>query len=109
MTNKNRPLYMAFLLSFMALAVTLQALLGLVVLTRSLKWSFFDGWYKPWRMFLFINGLISGFGAFGIMLLPESPKFQLAMGNSKATLEILRRMYASNTGNCKEVGSICIC
>lgn len=110
MTNKNRIRYLAFVFSFMALGLTLQPLLGLAVLTRSFEWGFSDGWFifKPWRMFLFINGLIACFGSLGMMLLPESPKFQLAMGKSKATLDIMRSMYAYNTGNSKDVGSKCI-
>lgn len=84
----------------------LQPLLGLVVLTRSFKWSFFDGSfvYMPWRMFLFINALIPGIGCIGTMFLPESPKFLLAIGKPKETLDIMRKMYACNTGNSKEVG-----
>lgn len=100
MSNKNRPRYLAFVVSFMTLAIALQPLIGLLVLTRSFEWSFFDSWvvYKPWRLFIFINGLIPGFGFFGMMLLPESPKFQLAMRKPNETLDIMRKMFACNTG-----------
>lgn len=40
--------------------------------------------------------------------LPESPKFQLAMGKPKESLDIMRKMYASNTGNPKEVSNTAI-
>lgn len=104
-TNKNRSRFLAFSFCFISTGLTLQPLLGLVVLTRSFKWSLFGGWfmYTPWRMYIFINSLITGFGSFGMMFLPESPKFQLALGKSKETLDIMRTMYACNTGNSKEV------
>lgn len=106
MSNKNRPRCLSFVFCIMTLGMLLQPLLGLLVLTRSFQWSFFNGWfvYKPWRMFLFINGLIPGIGCFGAMLLPESPKFLLAMGKPKETLDIMRKIYAFNTGSSKEVG-----
>lgn len=105
MSDKNRPRYIAFAVSFMSLGFTMMPTLGWLVLTRSFEWSFFNGWfvYKPWRVFLFINSFITGFGALGMMLLPESPKFQLAMKKPNEALAILSKMYACNTGNPKEV------
>lgn len=108
MSNKNRPRYLAFLSSFMSLGYVLIPLLGMVVLTSSFNLSFFDGWlvYKPWRLFVFINSLIAGLGSFGMMLLPESPKFLLSMGKPRESLDIMRKIYICNTGNPKEVGNI---
>lgn len=107
MSNKNRPRYLAFVVSFISIGLMLQSLLGLLVLTRSFEWRFFDGLfvYKPWRVFILINSLISGFGFLGMMLLPESPKFQLAMEKPKEALDIMRKIYAWNTGIPKEVGN----
>lgn len=35
----------------------------------------------------------------------ESPKFLLSMNQSEKTLDVLRRMYAVNTGESKDVNS----
>lgn len=105
MTNKNRPRFLSFLICFMALTVALQPLLGMFVLTQSFEWKIFNRHfvYKPWRMFVLLNSLMAALGTFGLMLLPESPKFQLAIGKPKDTLESMRKMYAWNTGKSKKV------
>lgn len=107
MSNKNRPRCIVYGISFMTLGIVLQSILGWLVLTLSFEWRFFSGIfvYKPWRLFIFINSLVVGLCSFGMMFLPESPKFQLAMDKPKETLDILRKMYAFNTGNPKEVGN----
>lgn len=89
----------------MTLALLLQPLLGLVVLTSSFEWSFFDGLfvYRPWRLFIFISSLISGVGFIGMIFLPESPKFLLAMNRPKEALDIICKIYAFNSGKSKEV------
>lgn len=37
------------------------------------------------------------------MFMPESPKFLLAMNQSEESLDVLRKMYAINTGQPEEV------
>lgn len=108
MSNKERHRYMAFLSSFISLGVSLQALHGLVVLSFSFRWSFFDGWlvYSPWRLFVLISSLMAGLGSFGMTMLPESPKFILAMGKPIESLDIMRKIYTYNTGNPEEVGNM---
>lgn len=98
-SNKNRPRFLSFLSCFMSLTVVLQSLLGLALLTHSYEWTFYNGFvYKPWRVFIMINSLLAGFGFFGLMLLPESPKFHLAMGKPNDALDIMRGMYKFNSG-----------
>lgn len=105
MTNKNRPRYLAFMVSFMTVGLSLQPLIGLAVLTRSIEWRFFGGLFvlRSWRVFIIVNSMITGLGFFGMMLLPESPKFQLAMDKPKDALDIMRKMFSWNTGKPKEV------
>lgn len=107
MSNKNRPRYLALVVSFTTLGLTLQPLIGMFVLTRSFEWHFFNGLlvFRPWRMFIVINSMISGLAFFGMTLLPESPKFQLAMDRPKEALNITRKMFAWNTGQPEEVGN----
>lgn len=105
-SNKNRARFLSFLSCFMSVAVTMQPLLGLALLTQTYEWRFFNSFvFKPWRMFIMINSFLAGFGFFGLMLLPESPKFQLAMGKPKDALNIMRKMYTFNTGKPIEVNN----
>lgn len=55
--------------------------------------------YKPWRFFIALVGslnILSGLLIY--FLLPESPKYLLARGQEEEALDILRYMYAKNTG-----------
>ena len=38
-------------------------------------------------------------GAFGLYFFPESPKFLMSQGRNEEALEVLKTIYASNTGN----------
>lgn len=40
-----------------------------------------------------------------LFLMPESPKFMLAMGKKAEALDIIKGVYKLNTGNPKEVSS----
>lgn len=105
-SNKNRPRFLSFLSGFMALAVAIQPMVGMALLTQTYEWNFFNGFvYKPWRMFVMINSLLAGFGFFGLMLLPESPKFQMAMGKPSEAMDIMRQMYTFNSGKPIEVSN----
>lgn len=56
--------------------------------------------YKPWRLYLIICGIPSLFWALIlIFVIPESPKFTFAQGDSEGTMKILRQMHRMNTGN----------
>lgn len=70
-----------------------------------MDWSFYIHTleYKPWRLFLTCLSFISLWNAFVFTFLPESPKFLLAMNRKEEALHVLRRAYAFNTGQPKEV------
>lgn len=59
--------------------------------------------YKPWRVFIFLNSLVAGLALIGLCLLPESPKFLLAMNKQEEALNVLKRVYKSNNKLKKEV------
>lgn len=70
-----------------------------------MDWSFyiFSLEYKPWRFFLTCTSIINLINAIVFSLLPESPKFLLAMGRKEEALDVLSRVYAINTGQSKKV------
>lgn len=67
------------------------------------EWQFYipllDILYKPWRFFLVVCSLPSIVCAIALFKLPESPKFRFSKGDHDATLIILQKVYAINTGN----------
>lgn len=59
--------------------------------------------FKPWRLFMLCTSFINLLNAILAYLLPESPKFLLAMNRKDEALDVLKRVYAINTGNSKNV------
>lgn len=54
---------------------------------------------SPWRLFVIFIAIPELLLSFWFMRLPESPKFFAAKGKTRAAIDILKKMYASNTGN----------
>ncbi|KAL5280528.1 hypothetical protein ACFFRR_004486 [Megaselia abdita] len=55
----------------------------------------------PWRILMFCNLIPSLIALIGCFMIPESPKFLLSQGRHDESVEILRKVYATNTGNPK--------
>ncbi|KAJ8881788.1 hypothetical protein PR048_018274 [Dryococelus australis] len=65
-------------------------------------WSVDLPWctYNSWRIFVAICSLPSVLGCLlTACVLPESPKYLMAHGETEKTLKVLRHMYALNTGS----------
>lgn len=84
-------------------SIMLPAIAWLII---NCEWMFYipllDVTYKPWRLFIVVcavPGLICGLALFK---LPESPKFLVSSGREDEALEILKDIYATNTGNDRE-------
>lgn len=64
------------------------------------EWEFYipviNTVYKPWRMYLVVCGLPSLLCSIAIFNLPESPKFVLAQGKQRETIQILQKIYRWN-------------
>lgn len=54
--------------------------------------------FSSWNLFVAICSLPSIFIGLWLFWFPESPKFLLECGEPDAALEVLRDMYAMNTG-----------
>lgn len=102
-SNKTRARAVVFVSMFMTASIPFMSVVGWVIIP--MKWSFniFGMIYRPWRLFILCNSSINIFAFIGLMMLPESPKFELAMGKVENTLDTLKTIYQYNTGNKKEV------
>ncbi|KDR21687.1 synaptic vesicle glycoprotein 2B-like [Zootermopsis nevadensis] len=54
--------------------------------------------FRSWRVFVVINALPSVATAVILFFLPESPKFLFSKGKEGQALDVLRRVFAVNTG-----------
>lgn len=81
---------------------------ALAMLLIPMNWSFdlYFVQFVPWRLFLVCNASVNLWNAIAFSFLPESPKFLLAMNREKEALQVLRQVYALNTGRSKKVSSI---
>lgn len=59
--------------------------------------------FKPWRLLLVSFTMINLWNTIVFSFLPESPKFLLAKNRKAEALDVLRRVYAFNTGEPKDV------
>jgi MFS transporter, VNT family, synaptic vesicle glycoprotein 2 len=79
-------------------------LIAFLVINQS--WEFYIPYlnvmYKPWRLFLVVGAMPSLLCAVALIFIPESPKFLLSQGKKTETLEILKTIYAINTGDSKD-------
>ncbi|VVD01474.1 synaptic vesicle glycoprotein 2C-like [Leptidea sinapis] len=63
-------------------------------------WIDFLGiYYRPWRLLAFVMSLPCAATACLLQLFHESPKFLASRGQQDKALEVLKKIYASNTGH----------
>ncbi|XP_055305413.1 synaptic vesicle glycoprotein 2C-like isoform X2 [Sitodiplosis mosellana] len=83
------------------LAIVLS-LLAIVILPMGWTWHIFGMDFKPWRFFIVCSSFINLWNGVVFLFLPESPKFLLAINEKEKALQVLRRVYAFNTGQPEE-------
>ncbi|XP_063931700.1 synaptic vesicle glycoprotein 2A-like [Zophobas morio] len=77
----------------------LLPLLAWIVLPMELSFSMGSFFIvTPWRLFMLILVVPEVLVGFWFLRLPESPKFFLARGDSTKALLVLRKIFATNTG-----------
>lgn len=102
-SNKTRSKYVTLATMFMAVSIIYMSVLGWLIIPSEWSWNIYGFEYKPWRLFIFCNSLILLASFCGLLVMPESPKFMLAMGKKNEALDILRWVYEYNTGKSREV------
>ncbi|EFN66476.1 Synaptic vesicle glycoprotein 2B [Camponotus floridanus] len=79
-----------------ALANIVPAALGIIILPLDLNINIFGLNYNSWRIYLLICSIPPVVGFVTATMLPESPKYLMAIGRSDTALKLLRRMYYMN-------------
>ncbi|KAH0948766.1 hypothetical protein HN011_004633 [Eciton burchellii] len=80
-----------------ALANIVPAALGFTILPLDWHIDIFGRDYDSWRIYLLICSIPSVVGLITATMLPNSPKYLMAIGKPDAALKLLRRIYCVNT------------
>lgn len=78
-------------------------LLLMLVIPMDWTWNILGLDFKPWRLFVVCFAIVNLLNGIIFAFLPESPKFLLTMNQKGKALQVLRRVYAFNTGKSPEV------
>ncbi|XP_069704226.1 synaptic vesicle glycoprotein 2B-like [Periplaneta americana] len=73
---------------------------GLAWLIIPQEWALDFGYivFSSWRIYILIFSLPSFIASTALIFLPESPKFLLSIGEKEKAMEVLRQVYAINSG-----------
>ncbi|XP_011636451.1 synaptic vesicle glycoprotein 2B-like isoform X2 [Pogonomyrmex barbatus] len=80
-----------------SVANIIPAALGFSILPMDWHVDILGQDYNSWRIYLLICSIPPVVGLVTATMLPESPKYLMAIGRSDAALKLLRRMYCMNT------------
>lgn len=76
--------------------------LSMFIIPMDWKWRIVGVDFKPWRLLLVCVSLLDLSIGVVFAFLPESPKFLLIINQKEKALQVLRRIYAFNTGKSEE-------
>lgn len=102
-TSKTASRAVAFSSMCLSAMALYMSPLAMVLTPMDWTWHIFSLKFRPWRLFLMCNSFINLFNGIVFSFLPESPKFLLTINEKEKALQILRRVYAFNTGEPEEV------
>lgn len=102
-SNRTRAKHVTFTAMFSTLSIVYMASIGWLVIPANWQIMLFGMVYRSWRLFILLSSCINVFAFIGLFLMPESPKFELAMGREESALNIIKSVYHYNTGYAKEV------
>ncbi|KMQ93186.1 synaptic vesicle glycoprotein 2b, partial [Lasius niger] len=94
---RYKPRFTTWVGFLFAVANIVPAALGFTILPLNWHIDIFGQDYNSWRIYLLICSIPPVVGLVTATMLPESPKYLMAIGRSDAALKLLRRMYCMNT------------
>nr|CAD7447964.1 unnamed protein product [Timema bartmani] len=98
-SSSTRTRAIIFLNISIMLGATILPGLAWLIIPQTWAWELPWITYRSWRLFVIVTALP---GLITVLymgrVLPESPKYLLATGRSQEALDILRRIYADNSG-----------
>lgn len=80
--------------------------LAMIIMPMDWTWHIFSLDFKPWRLFMVCISFINLWNGIVFAFLPESPRFLIVINEKEKALQVLRRVYAFNTGQPEEVSTI---
>lgn len=102
-TNKLAPRAVAFCMICLNGLIIFTSIAAIIIIPLDFQWQIFFINFKSWRLYLICNSFINLFNGIVFKILPESPKFLLTIQRPEQALDVLKRVYAFNTGQSKEV------
>lgn len=102
-SDKTRAKYVTFTALWTTVSTLYTSSVGWLIIPADWEMLLFGMVYRPWRLFILASSCINLFAFFGLCVMPESPKFMLAMGKKQEAIDIIKSIYQVNTGNRKEV------
>lgn len=104
-TQRHQQFFVLLALSGFPLAELYKASLAHLLLQLDFRVPIVRGLeLTPWRVYILISVPLTVIISVVCMLLPQSPKFQLMMGEKEKAIECLRRIYVINTHCPADVG-----
>lgn len=101
-THKLAPRAVAFCMICLNGLIIYTSIAAIAIIPLEFKWQIFFIEFKSWRLYLLCNSFINLFNGIVFTILPESPKFLLTINRHNQALDVLKRVYAFNTGQSKE-------
>ncbi|KAL6439565.1 hypothetical protein ACFW04_003988 [Cataglyphis niger] len=94
---RYKPRFTTWVGFLFAIANIVPAALGFTILPLNWHIDIFGQDYNSWRIYLLICSIPPVVGFVTATMLPESPKYLMAIGRSDAALKLFKRMYCMNT------------
>ncbi|XP_036143143.1 synaptic vesicle glycoprotein 2B isoform X2 [Monomorium pharaonis] len=96
-STRYKPRFTIWTGFLFAMANIIPAALGMIILPLDWHIEILKQDYNSWRIYLLICSIPSVVGLLTAFMLPESPKYLMAIGRSDAALKLLKRIYCMNT------------
>lgn len=96
--NGSRVRHVTLLSGFLCMAMIFAPAMAIGILPLRIETIVLGMRFSSWRVLLLANVSISLLALVGISTLPETPKYLLVQGHGDQSLEILRSIFAQNSG-----------
>ncbi|XP_052855378.1 synaptic vesicle 2-related protein [Drosophila gunungcola] len=94
----SRVRHVTLLSGFLCMAMIFAPAMAIGILPLRIESIVFGMRFSSWRVLLLANVSVSLLALVGISILPETPKYLLVQGRGEQSLEILRTIFAKNSG-----------
>ncbi|KAH8367747.1 hypothetical protein KR084_002322, partial [Drosophila pseudotakahashii] len=96
--NGSRVRHVTLLSGFLCMAMIFAPAMAIGILPLRIETIVLGMRFSSWRVLLLANVSVSLLALMGISTLPETPKYLLVQGRGDRSLDILRTIFAKNSG-----------